>query len=538
MKIHIFSAMDKVLPGQTPTAVLSRISMLKNERANFLLYVECKAGSGSITVTGAGKAPVLCRKVKSVKVVYPIRVEKSDDYVVSKERGDYYDLLEDCKEGATEFAEGEYNVFLLSVCGDEIPLVGGESTLRVSVSVGEEREEKSISLQVVDCELLKNDVFVTNWMHYDCIAQWHNVPVFSGEFYAIFENYLRSYVAHGNNMLLTPLFTPPLDTEVGSERLTAQLVGVMMKNGEYLFDFTRLKAFLRFVLARGIEYVEFSHLLTQWGAKFCPKIIVSEEGREHNAFGWETECNSEKYKAFLTAFLPKLIALLEEMGIKERCYFHLSDEPPVGCIEAYRVLSEHVKPLLKGCKIMDALSHFEFESRKLTDMNVVSIDAVTPFLKSGVKHAVYNCCLPTDGYYTNRFMCFPALRMRVLGTLMYFNDAQGYLHWGYNFYNAYLSKGAIDPYETVDVGGVYPAGDAFIVYPVEGGCVDSIRHETFLESMQDFRALKTLESLTSREYVLSILADSGLQGYNVYPHDIAWLSSLREKINQEIARRV
>ena len=33
-------------------------------------------------------------------------------------------------------------------------------------------------------------------------------------------------VAHGVNLLYTPLFTPPLDTQVGGERTTVQLVDV------------------------------------------------------------------------------------------------------------------------------------------------------------------------------------------------------------------------------------------------------------------------------------------------------------------------
>ncbi len=537
MKIHIYNAMDKVLPGARPTAVLSCISALKNERINFLLYVDSQKGYGSIRVHGTGETPVLCRRVKAVDVVYPISKAK-DDYILSDCAGKYYDLLEPCNADAIAFIAEEPNVFLISVCADQVAMEGGAHTLCVRVLVEGACAEERLSLRVVNCALVQNDVFVTNWMHYDCIAQWHGVPVFSKAFYEVFESYLKSYVTHGNNMLLTPIFTPALDTEVGGERLTAQLVDISLREGEYDFDFTRLKAFLQFVLSRGIEYIEFSHLLAQWGAKYCPKIIVREGEEEYDAFGWKTECNGEKYKAFLSAFLPRLIALLEEMGIKERCYFHLSDEPPEDCVEGYQVLSEYVKPLLKGCKIMDALSSFEFEKRKLTDTNVVSIDAVKPFLEKGVAHAVYNCCLPTNRYYTNRFMCFPALRMRVLGVLMYVNDAKGYLHWGYNFYNAYLSKGAIDPYQTVDVGGVYPAGDAFIVYPVEGGCTDSIRHETFLESMQDFRALKTLESLTGREYVLSLLRDGRVEDYNVYPHEIAWLVGLREKINAEIERRI
>lgn len=535
MTVALYHSMDKVLPQECPTYALGQVSMLKNERFQCLVYVETSQKQNcKINVEGLGDAQVLFRRVKEVEVKYAVS-QNRDDYVLSGEAGAYYDLLEDCSPSLS-LTDEKPNVFLLSVCGDKTPLTAGEKEIFVKVE-GVESAVASFSLTVVNCHLLPMDVFVTNWVHYDCISRVHNVELFSDGFYAVFERYLENYVAHGNNMLLTPLFTPPLDTEVGSERMTAQLVLVAYDGEKYSFDFTQLEYFLRFVLARGIEYIEFSHLLTQWGAKFCPKILVQEGGERIQKFGWHTPCNGEEYKNFLRSFLPALMDFLEGMGVKEKCYFHLSDEPPEDCIDNYEEISRLVTPLLQGCKIMDALSSFEFEKRKLTGVNVVAINDVTPFLENGVSHAVYNCCLPANGYYTNRFICFPSQRMRVLGILMYHNNAQGYLHWGYNFYNAYLSKGAIDPYETVDVNGVYPAGDAFIVYPVEGGCVDAIRHETFLESMQDFRALKTLESLTDREYVLSLLAGSELSGYNGYPRDMVWLSDLREKVNREIMKR-
>ena len=76
------------------------------------------------------------------------------------------------------------------------------------------------------------------------------------------------------NMLYVPLFTPPLDTEVGGERTTVQLVGATRQNGKYSFDFSELKRFMDFAAAHKIKYYEMSHLTTQWGAKACPKIML------------------------------------------------------------------------------------------------------------------------------------------------------------------------------------------------------------------------------------------------------------------------
>ena len=51
---------------------------------------------------------------------------------------------------------------------------------------------------------------------------------------------MKNAADHGMNMILTPIFTPALDTAVGSERTTVQLLDVY-KNGEsYTFGFDRL----------------------------------------------------------------------------------------------------------------------------------------------------------------------------------------------------------------------------------------------------------------------------------------------------------
>ena len=45
-------------------------------------------------------------------------------------------------------------------------------------------------------------------------------------------------------MILTPLFTPALDTAVGIERTTTQLLDVRVENGNYSFGFDRVKKWI------------------------------------------------------------------------------------------------------------------------------------------------------------------------------------------------------------------------------------------------------------------------------------------------------
>lgn len=95
---------------------------------------------------------------------------------------------------------------------------------------------------------------------------------FSEEHWRRIEQYVQTAVKQGVNMLLTPLFTPPLDTEVGGERTTVQLVGVERDEQAYRFDFGLLERWISLGERCGVHYYEFSHLFTQWGRSSHPRL--------------------------------------------------------------------------------------------------------------------------------------------------------------------------------------------------------------------------------------------------------------------------
>ena len=80
------------------------------------------------------------------------------------------------------------------------------------------------------------------------------------------------------NMILTPVLTPPLDTEVGGERTTVQLADIEKTDGGYVIDLSRLERFIDICLANGIKYFEINHFFTQWGAEHAPKIVATVDG--------------------------------------------------------------------------------------------------------------------------------------------------------------------------------------------------------------------------------------------------------------------
>lgn len=75
---------------------------------------------------------------------------------------------------------------------------------------------------MIGVHLPKQKIMHTEWFHADCLADYYHVDVFSEKHWEILENYFHEYVDRGCNMMMVPLFTYPLDMEVGNDRTTTQ----------------------------------------------------------------------------------------------------------------------------------------------------------------------------------------------------------------------------------------------------------------------------------------------------------------------------
>ena len=418
-----------------------------------------------------------------------------------------------------------------------LPSGNHEISIEVQSADGSSLSSCNAVLEVIGEFLPEQELIYTNWFHADCIAALHKTGVFSETHWVLLEKYISEAVSHGMNMLLTPLFTPPLDTAEGGERPTTQLVEVNKSNGKYVFGFDKLDRWISIALSCGIKYFEMSHLFTQWGASHAPKIMSCSGKEVKRIFGWDTDASGEDYRSFLHAFLSELKVFLTERGLKDKCYFHVSDEPSLLHIGSYSAASGIIRDDLKEYKIIDALSDIEFYRNGLIRKPIPATDHIKPFLDEGIEGLwAYYCCGQYKGV-SNRFFCMPSVRNRVLGMQLYKFDIEGFLHWGYNFWFTQFSISVLDPYKTTDAGHAFPSGDAFMVYPGDNGPVVSLRLKIFREALQDLRAARLLESRIGREAVLAMI-DEGLEKgitFDEYPRSSNWLKSLRKKINSSLS---
>ncbi|EKN65201.1 hypothetical protein BABA_21191 [Neobacillus bataviensis LMG 21833] len=461
-----------------------------------------------------------------------------DDLILRITPGLYPDPLYplDKRDGLTAFPEQWRAIWIT------VDLQGDVDPGRHLIEVNFEKENREylgremFELEVIAAELPEQQLIHTEWFHTDCLATYYNVDIFSEEHWRRIEQFVQTAVKHGMNMILTPLFTPPLDTEVGGERPTVQLVDVEKSGDTYHFRFDTLRRWIELCRNAGITYFEFSHLFTQWGAKHAPKIIGYEKGEQKQFFGWDTDAAGDEYRQFLHQFLPCLIDFIKQNGLEHRVFFHVSDEPHLDQVESYQNASEILQTYVKDFPVIDALSDYTFYEKGLVKTPIPSNDHIQPFLDNGVENLwTYHCCVQYKKV-ANRFFNMPSFRNRVLGMQLYKFNIAGFLHWGYNFWYSQYSKKPIDPFRNTDAHYAFPSGDAFLVYPGEEGPIESIRLEVLHEALQDLRALQLLESFIGREQVLELL-EEGLDGgitFEQYPLNREWYLLKREEINEKI----
>ncbi len=537
----LVSALEKVFPDEKPQALPEGfvLSALRGETISFQVaycYQGDRIGYASVQAPGATLREVVC-----VPCHYPAHKDRDENYLRTAP-GLYPDLLQPLPVGLARLVPETWKSLWIDYVVD---LEHPEGDFTLTVTLKEQASGQTIGhvtqgIHVIAVALPKQTLKNTQWFHADCLANHYGVEVFSDKHWEILRHFIKTAADHGMNMILTPHFTPPLDTAPGCYRTTTQLVDVWFYRGQYRFGFKKFRKWVRLCQECGIEYFELSHLFTQWGAAHPPEIRGAVEDHEgFQLFGWSSCATGDSYAYFLEDYLPVLIQELKDLGIESNTVFHISDEPTLGQLASYQAAKGMVAPYLEGFTIMDAISDYAFYETGAIDTPVCAVDHVEPFLKNSTPHLWTYYCTAQSADVPNRFFAMPSARNRIYGPLLFKYDIEGMLHWGYNFYNNHLSRCTIDPFLVTDGLEAFPGGDPFLVYPAKDGtALESIRLMVLHQGINDHRALELLASLKGREHVIQLM-EEGLAKpltFTDYPHEAAYLLNLRNRVNQEIER--
>ena len=530
--IRILSSLEKVFLDEAPQEVPLTLTALRQESCSFQFAFRDPDAWQEVSLQVESEASVSLRQVTQVPVRRANYPDGDADTLRGGAAGLYPDLLQDIPAHSLLLTPSWSTVWV-DVSSDQAGVF--PVTLRL-LSGDRILAERCIVVEVLPADLPPQKLLLTRWFYCDCLAQYYAVGVFSEAHWAIIENFLRCAVRHGMNMLLTPIHTPPLDTAIGQERLTTQLVDITIVDGHYRFGMDNLRRWIRLARRCGVTHFEMAHLYTQWGALHAPKIVAAVDGAVRRIFGWETNALCDEYRSFLAEYIPAIRQVLREEGVEGVTRWHISDEPSASQLGSYLAARRQVDALLSGCIIMDALSNFEFCQQGVVAQPVVASDHAEPFIEAQTSNLwVYYCCMQYRKV-ANMFIAMPSCRNRILGYQLFRHNIEGFLHWGYNFYNCMGSWRPVNPYLTTDADCGVPAGDPFQVYPGEDGMpLESIRQIVFDHALNDLRACELLAAQKGRAYVEALL-DKHFGGALTFQTqaDAESLLQLRTRINREI----
>lgn len=469
-----------------------------------------------VSVQSPDGVSALVQQVDLVPVSLPAPADADPNEYLRLAPGLYPDLLRPL-EGRPDLTTGSWHALWIT-----LEAAPDASTARTSTQITvrmEDGTELSVSapLLVVGSALGELPLVNTHWFHVDGLLHQYSLEPFSERYWEVIEAFLGAAADMSVNSVLTPVWTPPLDTEENTERTPTQLLRIIDDGkGTYRFETEHLDRWLEVARRVGITHLEVPHLFTQWGARATPSIWVQTPTGPEQRFGWDVPADDPSYRALLEQLLPFLITHLDEKWGRDKVIFHISDEPNEDNLPTYGAAHAAVADLLADVTVVDALSSYSFYDKGLVKVPVAAVDHAAPFLAGGVKDLwVYYCMGQTRGV-SNRFIAQPSVRNRALGTQLAVNRAGGFLHWGFNFYNAQLSLHPINPFLDTCSAGAFYGGDPFMVYPGVGGVpVRSIRSEVFAEAMVDVRAAALLRETIGEERADAILRRDWAVGYDL-----------------------
>ncbi len=428
MSVKIFSSLEKCFLDENfyGKKEYARGSCLLNERFRFTVgYAvgeKCQNNQYfNLSIRSPLKEYINIYNIEHVPVHMPCYLNNKDENYLRTSPGLYPDLLLPIFDGEKLVVSANYESLYVEI-DTKGEVEHGEYPIEICLlnEDGTVWDTAVFTLEIIDAMLPEQELINTQWLHCDCLSEYYKTESFDERHWKIIENYIGTAVKRGINMILTPIFTPPIDTAVGGERKTTQLVGVTADNGKYDFDFTLLERWVELCDRLGVKYFEISHFFTQWGAAHAPKIMANVNGEYKKIFGWETDARGKEYKEFLEAFIPKFLAFMKSKNnADKRCWFHVSDEPKMKDMEQYKASYGIVKDLLKDYAVIDALSDYEFYKEGIVKRPIPSTDRIEDFLINNVPNLwIYYCCVQTKKV-SNRFISMPFARNRIIGFQMY-----------------------------------------------------------------------------------------------------------------------
>lgn len=553
--VRLCDSLEKVFPDEAPRSLNPTIPLVgyRGQAVSVQLAIRAPAlrwpaavDEVTLEIDAPGGVRAETHAVELVPVEQPAPIDPDDGYLRTVP-GLFPDVLRPLTEARFVPVAGQWrSIWITLRIAPDAPAGPVEVRITAFRSAGAQNHpdaaarteligEHTVDLTIIGAELPPVRIPVTHWFHVDGLSQYYGDAVYSENHWTSIDRFLGAFVEAGGNAILTPVWTPPLDTAVGGERLCVQLLTIHETGPDrYEIDTTRLRRWMDLCARHGIRTLEIPHLFTQWGARATPAIYIHTSSGVERRFGWDVPATDPAYRRLMEQLIPLLRAELAAHWDGD-VLFHISDEPTAENLPTYSAAKEVVADLLDGTRVIDAISDVELYESGAVDEPVVATNHAAAFFARGIRPVWLYYCVAQDVDVANRFIALPSARSRILGQQLFRESAAGFLHWGFNFYNTVQSRAPLDPFRDTCAGGGFYGGDAFLVYPGPDRTPwPSIRSRVVADAFDDYRALQLLEELTDRTQALAALGEEAVT-LTQYPRDADYARRAAARVADRIA---
>jgi hypothetical protein len=540
VKVWTVDSLTKVFQDEQPVVCDKPIAeVARGECASLQIVIRCadkveelKASLESLTLEGDKNSKLEDIKVRFVGYVHvghPITKAPSDQ--LRKPPADFPDILLDDKTMNLEANLSQPIWITVAVPAvAKAGLYAGDLKITGTVKGKQVTLKVPVAVKVYDVTVGKSRLWVTNWFYMNLYrinsstdANLTELEQYSPAYWDLLGKYATDMAQHRQNMAKLS----PLD-------LTGYSIG---EYGKLKFDFSRFDRAVRIFIDEGvIGRIEGGHLggriNDKWENQFEVYIEKIENGKIVRA-GCDP-CGPQADE-FYSQFLPALVRHLRQKGWLDIYVQHIADEPTPENIQSYAAIARLVRKYSPQFKIIEACHTKELTG--FVDIWVPQLDFLSrkdyyEYYKQrqalGEEIWFYTCMFP-QGEYANRFIEQPLWKTRILHWINFQYGFTGYLHWGYNSWNANPFK------ETAVEAGGLPGGDAWAAYPGIDGPLDSIRFETMRDGVADYELLCMLAE--SDPAGAKALASKHIQAVDKYTCDVKSFRQTRHELLEMLSKK-
>ncbi|MEA4916834.1 glycoside hydrolase domain-containing protein [Proteiniphilum sp.] len=420
---------------------------------------------------------------------------------------------------------GQAQTFFIGIT---IPLDAKAGTYTVTITVSTDNEiiRKSFIIHIHNVTLEKQRLWIANWYTLEPKRLTHlnngeEVVLYSDLYWKLVKILAEKMADYGQNTAMIS----PLE------------LAIYKKEGDRIaFDFSRFDRVVEIFRKAGVlGRIEGGHIGQRTGNWTSPFIVYVPDLESDSTLFLHLPIQDPRAQNFYSRFFKALVAHLKEKEWMSDYYQYLTDEPIEENKQSYIEIARYIKSIAPDIKIGEACHTKDLAD--IIDLWVPQVDFLNKDFdfyeerkKAGDEVWFYTCLAP-KGNYANRFIDLPLIKTRIMHWINYKYQIDGYLHWGFNWWN---DNPFVDTTDTNDaVGNFLPPGDAWIVYPGYRKLYSSIRLEAMRDGINDNTLLRMLEA--KEPALAKKMADSIVYKFDWYDTSITHFRKIRKKILTALA---